>query len=128
MDSLINAIYMKRRMQITLATLLVSVPSIPYNQQGFQGLIAQSLQDDINSFLNYGAIRTGVRPTSTQTAAITFSAGLDISEALFVKGYFLQVEDPGGAARANRTSPVMNFWYMDGGSVHEINLTSTMVQ
>lgn len=128
MDSLINAIYMKRRMQFTLATLLVSVPSIPYNQQGYQGLIAPSLQDDINSFLNYGAIRTGVRPTSTQTAAITFAAGLDISEALFVKGYFLQVKDPGGAARANRTSPIINFWYMDGGSVHEINLTSTMVQ
>ena len=128
MDSLINAIYMKRRMQFTLATLLVSVPSIPYNQQGYQGLIAQSLQDDINSFLNYGAIRTGVRPTSTQTAAITFAAGFDISEALFVKGYYLQVKDPGGAARANRTSPVINFWYMDGGSVHEINLTSTMVQ
>jgi len=128
MDSLINAIYMKRRMQFTLTTLLVSVPSIPYNQQGYQGLIAQSLQDDINSFLNYGAIRVGVRPTSTQTAAITFAAGLDISEALFVKGYFLQVKDPGGAARANRTSPTINFWYMDGGSVHEINLTSTMVQ
>ena len=128
MDSLVNAIYMKRRMQFTLATLLTSVPSIPYNQQGYQGLIAQSLQDDINSFLNYGAIRTGVGPTSTQTAAITFAAGFDISEALFVKGYYLQVKDPGGAARANRTSPAINFWYMDGGSVHEINLTSTMVQ
>lgn len=127
MDSLVNAIYMKRRMQFTLATLLDSVPSIPYSQQGYE-TIALSLQDDINSFLNYGAIRTGVRPTSTQTAALTFAAGLDISEALFVKGYFLQVKDPGGSARANRTSPTINFWYMDGGSVHEINLTSTMVQ
>lgn len=128
MDSLINAIYMKAKMQQTLMTLLVSVPSIPYNLQGYHGFIQTSLADDLASFLNYGAIRTGIRPTSTQAAAVNSQAGLDISQALFNQGYYLQVKDPGGTARQNRTSPIINLWYMDGGAVQKINMTATLVQ
>lgn len=128
MDALVNAIYMKAKMQQTLMTLLTSVSSIPYNQQGYQGLIATSLIGDINDFINYGAIRIGVQPTAEQIAITQFQAGVDISQALFNKGYYLQVKDPGGAARQARTSPIINFWYMDGGAIQKINLTATLIQ
>jgi hypothetical protein len=128
MDSYFNQIWMNARFQSDLMTLLQSVPSIPYNTYGYQGLIATSLQDAIAAAVNYGAIRVGIRPTSTQAAAVNNAAGVDITNTLFAQGWYLQVKDPGGPARQARQSPVINFWYMDGQSVQKINLTSTLLQ
>lgn len=127
-DAYINQIWISSSFESTLMTLLTSVPSIPYNTYGYQGLIETSLRDDINEAINFGAIRVGVRPTSTETAVVNNSAGVAIDETLFSQGWYLQVKDPGGTARGNRESPVINFWYMDGGAVQKINMTSTLLQ
>jgi len=36
----------------------------------------------------------------------------------------LQVLDPGAQVRGNRGTPVINFWYTDGGAVQQITLAS----
>ena len=128
MDDLVNAIYMKATMQNTLMTLLTNVASVPYNQQGYQGLIATSLIGDINGFINYGAIRTGVVLSGVQVAALTNRAGRDISNDLFNRGFVLDVLDPGAIVRTGRGSPIINLYYTSGGAVHKINLTATLVQ
>jgi hypothetical protein len=36
----------------------------------------------------------------------------------------LQILDPGATVRAERGSPVINFWYTDGGSIQFITMSS----
>ena len=52
-------------------------------------------------------------------------AGEDITEQLFTEGYFIQVEDPGAAVRADRGTPIINVWYTYGGSVNKLNVPMT---
>ena len=127
-DAYINQIWLNQAFQSTLMTLLMSVPSVPYNDFGYHSMIEASLKDNILAAVNYGAIRVGVRPSSTQAVAVNTSAGVNIDQTLFAQGWYLQVKDPGAIARGNRTSPVMNFWYMDGGAVQKINFNSTLLQ
>ena len=126
-DELTNAAYMKATMQNTLLTLLMAVPSIPYNSQGYNGLIKTSLLGDISSFINFGAIRNGITLSGVQKAAINASAGRDITGDLFHQGFVLDVLDPGAIVRAQRGSPIINLYYTSGGAVHTINMTTTLV-
>jgi hypothetical protein len=127
MDSLINAIYMKAKLQQTWMTMLVSISSIPYNDQG-KGFLRVSATSDFESFKNFGAIRSGIRLAGVQAAAINNAAGLDISEALYSQGWYLQIKDASPTDRQNRLSFPINIWYTDGQSVHYINATMTNVQ
>lgn len=126
-DELANAAYMKATMQNTLIVLLISVPSIPYNTYGYQGLIATSLSTDLQNFLDFGAIRQGVTLSGTEIAAINLQAKRDITKDLFNKGYVLDVLDPGATVRGERGSPIINLYYTSGGAVHQINMTATLV-
>ena len=40
------------------------------------------------------------------------------------QGYYLQILDPGAQVRGNRGTPVINFWYTDGGAVQKITIAS----
>ena len=80
--------------------------------------------DPINSALNSGVIRTGVVLSSAQSAIVNNAAGKAIANTLQHQGYYLQILDPGAQARSNRQTPVINFWYTDGGAVQQINLAS----
>ena len=126
-DAYVDQLWLAQRFESTYMTLLTSVPSIPYNDYGY-AIIETALRDDITAAINFGAIRVGVRPTSTQTVAVNNAAGVDIAETLFAQGWYLQVKDPGGIARGNRTSPSINFWFMDGGAIQKINMTDTLLQ
>lgn len=128
LDDLVNAIYMKAQMQNTLQTLQLSVLSIPYNLFGYQGLIATSLLSDIQSFVNFGAIRSGVVLSGVQIATLNASAGRDISQPLFNKGFVLDVLDPGATVRHDRGSPIINLYFTSGEAVHFINMTATLIQ
>jgi Protein of unknown function (DUF3383) len=122
-DSYINQIWMNSGFQNALMTLLTTVPSVPYNPAGYS-LIESSLSGQINSALNFGAIRAGVVLSATQVIAANNLAGLTISTTLNQQGWYLQVLDPGATVRQARGSPVCTFWYMDGQAVQQINLTS----
>jgi len=104
-------------------TLLTSMNSIPYNQYGYS-LIRAALADPIAAAKNFGGIRSGVILSALQIAQVNAAAGLDISKILFTEGEYLQVLDPGAQVRGNRGTPVINFWYTDGGSVHKISFAS----
>lgn len=122
-DAYVNEIYMNAQFQLALITLLTTMGSVPYNQTGY-ALIRASLMDTIISMKNFGAIQPGISLSSTQVAAVNTSSGTEIDKVLTTEGWYLQILDPGAQVRGNRGTPVINFWYTDGGSVHSINMAS----
>ena len=80
--------------------------------------------DPIQAALNFGAIRAGVSLSAAQTAEVNTAAGQDVADSIESQGYFLQIKDPGATVRGQRGTPIVNFWYTDGGSVQTITLAS----
>lgn len=127
LDSFANEIKLNADFQQTLMDFLAAAGSIPYNPQGYAS-IETVLQTPINSALNFGSIRTGVTLTGAQVVAVNSAAGTPIDQVLSTRGWYLQIKDPGGAVRAARGTPVMTFWYCDGGSIQKMKLASLLVQ
>ncbi len=126
LDSYVDQIYMNSGFQLSYMALLTSVRSVPYNDAGY-GLIRSALGSNIAQALNAGIIRTGVTLSASQIAQVNQAAGRDISSILAQQGQYLQVLDPGAVVRGVRGSPVINFWYCDGGSVHKISMASIAI-
>lgn len=126
-DAFVNQIWFNASLQAALLTLLTSAKSIPYNTAGYALLRAACL-DPITAALNFGAIRTGVTLSNSQVAQVNTAAGRRISDTLQQTGWYLLIGDADAATRADRGSPPMTLWYMDGGSVQTINLSSITVQ
>lgn len=122
LDSYINQIWLNNAFQTALLNLLGSASSVPYTTQG-RGLIESALNDPIQAGLNFGAFAPGTL-TSAQRAIVNGMAGSNISPTLEANGYYLQILPAAPATRAARTTPPAKFWYIDGGSVQSISLSS----
>ncbi len=127
LDSYINQIWLNSSFQADLMVFLTNVKSVPYTQTG-RDAIAAACQSTINAGLNFGAYSKGVALSDLQKAEVNNAAGLDISGALFALGWYFQVLPGSQGARVARTSPPCTFWYCDGGSVQQINLSSIELQ
>jgi len=126
LDGYINQIWMNNQFQLALMVLLTSARSIPYNRDGY-GLIIAAVQDVINQALTFGAVRPGVTLSASQAAQVNQNAGVEISGILNTQGWYFQVRDALPQVRAARESPPCTFWYMDGGSVQQLALSSISV-
>jgi hypothetical protein len=80
--------------------------------------------DPINAALAFGTIRTGVTLSAAQISEVNLAAGVDAASVIQTAGYYLQILDPGAQVRGLRGSPIVNFWYSDGGAVQFINMAS----
>lgn len=119
----VNQIYMNNQFQLSLLTLLTQIGSVDYNPAGY-GLIRSALQDPIAAALAFGAIRTGVTLSDAEVAEVNQAAGVDAATVIQTQGYYLQILDPGAAARTAGQTPIINFWYTDGGDVLQISMPS----
>ena len=126
-DSYVDQIWLNNQFQLALLSLLVSVGSIPYNPAG-NSLIEAGLTGPINAGVSFGAIRAGVTLSAAQAAAVNNQAGAIVSPTLQQRGWYLQVLPASPQVRAARQSPPATFWYMDGQSVQQINLSSIELQ
>ena len=126
-DSYVNQIWMNASLQSDVMNYLKSAYSVPYNSAGYGGIRAACM-NTINAALNFGAIRAGVPLSAAQIAQVNAAAGTPIDQVLSSQGWFLQIVPATAATRAARTSPPINFWYMDGGSIQQISLSSIEVQ
>lgn len=122
-DTYINAIWLKNVMQVAIMNGLVSAGRVPYNERGYT-LIRAWLQDPINRAVKNGCIDTGVVLSESQKAQVTNEAGLDISNELWINGYYIQVEDAGAQVRVTRDSPNVSVWYCYAGSVNRVTVAS----
>ena len=126
LDTLVNAVWLNDRLQTNWMDLLSSINSLPYNQPSYDK-VKGATQDTIDLAVANGVITQGIVLNSSQKIQIESEAGLDISDILYTTGYYLQVLDPGATVRAERGSPVINFWYNDGGSIQRIVANSTVI-
>lgn len=127
LDSYVNQIWFNNALQLAFMTLLSSVNSIPYNQQGYNLLRAAAL-DPVNAALNAGVIQPGVTLSNSQRAQIDTAVGGPASGVVQTQGWFLDIKDASPEQRALRASPPMTLYYTDGGSVQQIELSSIEVQ
>lgn len=127
LDTYLNAIAIKDGLQLNLLDLFKAVKSIPYNEDGY-GMVRTACLDTINRFLNFGAIRPGVKLSQTQKVQLLSEIGQDVSKSLESLGWYMQIKDPGSVVRAARGTPDCRFYYMDGGSIQKIVLPSTAIQ
>ena len=123
LDTFVDQVYLNSQFQLALLSLLTGVKSIPYNESGY-GLIRAAMIDPITAGLNFGSIRTGITLSASQIAQVNQAAGKDVSQDIQQQGYYLQILDPGAQVRGNRGTPVINFWYTDGGAVQKITVAS----
>ena len=126
-DSYLNQIWMRNQFQLALLVFLTQSLSVPYNDQGYTGIRAACL-DVINQALNFGAIRAGVTLSQAQIVEVNNAVGFPVNKVLSTVGWYLKVSDAIPQVRAARTSPPISFYYMDGGSVQQLNLASVEVQ
>lgn len=126
-DAFVDQILMNASFQDNIITYLTTVNSVPYNNSG-KAAWKQVLKPTIVQYLNFGAIQPGVPLSALQVQELIEQAGLDISGPLFTQGWYLQVLDAPPQTRSARTSPPINFWYTDGGSVNQVQLASIDVQ
>ena len=120
------AIFLNNGFQLANISLLQGIPSIPYNNAGYD-LIRAADQDVINAGLNFGAIRKGVTLSEAQVAQVNNAAGLDIAGTIESRGYYLQILDATAQVRAVGGTPPIKFWYTDGGDILVIEMGSTVI-
>lgn len=127
MDSYINQIWLNNAFQLALVNLLTNAFSIPYNAAG-RAQIQAAMADPINAGLSFGAFRAGVVLSASQVASVNSSAGQNIAPTLQTNGWYFQVLDASPTVRQARGSPPCTFWYVDGQSVQQIDLSSIEVE
>lgn len=134
-DTYLNAVWLNNALQVACMNGFAQTPRVPYNQEGYT-LIKSWCLDPINRALYAGVIDTGVALSESQKSQLVREAGRDISGELRNDGYVLQIGgEPGdtandsgeAAARINRESPEASLWYTYGGSVHKLDLASTVL-
>ena len=125
-DTYYGQVFIKDGLQNAWLNAMMQNNTIPYNESGY-GILRAAAMDTINTSVNAGFIRQGVSLSESQKATVEAQAGLDISGALETQGWYLQILDPTTIVRQERGTPIVNFWYMDGGSVQLIQGTSTVL-
>lgn len=122
----INAIWLNESFKNAVLNGFSATGKISYNDTGYT-LVRAWLSDPINQAVNNGVIQTGVVLSETQKAQIISEVGKDITAELTANGYYLQITDPGAAARAVGASPIITFYYTDGGVVKKLQIASTVI-
>lgn len=123
LDTFVNQVHLNNQFQLALISLLTNVTAVPYTEAGYS-MIRAAMMDPINAALNFGSIRPGVKLSQQQKAIVNQAAGKDVANEIEQSGYYLQILDPGAQVRGLRGTPVINFWYTDGGAVQKITLAS----
>lgn len=126
-DAFAEQVWLNNEFQLALMVLLTSVKSLPYDATGYS-LIRQACMDPINAAINFGMFAPGAPLSSSQAAQVNTAAGLAIDKELSARGWYLQVLPASAAVRAARATPPLKFWYVQAGSVQQINLASVEVQ
>lgn len=126
LDTYVNQIWLNANIQQSIVQGFQSYNSLPYNAKGY-GYVRTLIQQVAQQAVNFGAIQTGVKPSPAQISQMTAVLNLDPSNALYRSGYYIQVSDPGAVARQARKSPIVTLYYMDGGSIQQVTMSSIAV-
>lgn len=119
----VNQIWLNSQFELELITLLLNIGSLSYDAAGYNNVRA-TLAGPIANAITFGAIRTGVVLSDAQITELNQQAGLAVDSLVTTQGYYLQILDPGATVRQAGGTPIINFWYTDGGDVLQLNMAS----
>lgn len=125
-DVYVNNVWLNNALQLATMNLFKLAKALPYNSKGYNRVRAACL-DPINAGLNAGVIVPNVALSTAQADLVNSEAGLTISDTLSRDGWYMQIKDATAQARAARQTPPAKFWHMDGGSIQQFNMSSTVV-
>jgi len=123
-NNYLNQIQMSNSFANDLWTLIITLLAISYDNDGYTKIRNALTAGTIQSSLNFGSIKGGVVLSASEIEAVNSAAGTQIDSIIAAQGWYLQILDPGPDARANRQTPIINFWYTDGGAIQQITLNS----
>ena len=122
-----NQIWLSAQFQVALLKFLLTINSVPYNQAG-NALIEGACAGVIAAAINCSVVVAGVTLSAAEIQNVNQNAGANVAQVLQTQGFYLQVQNSSPATRQARSSPPINFWYTDGGSVQQIILSSIDAQ
>lgn len=128
-DVYANHVWLNDALQVNLLALLVKSKKLPYNQISYNA-ITTTVENISDQAINNGTITQGKPLDGVQISAIVSETGADkstLTATLYKLGWYLFITDPSSVAMANRESPVCKYYYVNGGSIQKIDLTSTVV-
>lgn len=128
-DSYVDQIWLNSLFVSTIYNYMLAIKSFPYTPAGYAAFELALTGNPANpgpilQGLNFGAYAGGVTLSPSEITQVNTAAGANIAPTLQAQGYYLQVLDPGATVRKARGSPIVNFWYLDEGSVQAISVNS----
>jgi Protein of unknown function (DUF3383) len=127
-DSYLDQIYFNAQFQLAAVELMAQLKSLPYTARGLN-LIIGAFADPIEQMEDFGAFVSGGTLSNAQQQEIIAATGDPGAPAtISATGYYLQVSQASPQVRAQRGSPPSTFYYFDGGSIQQIDLSSIDVQ
>lgn len=127
MDVLIGNIWLRSKLQTSIMAGFARAKRVPYNDSGYT-LLRSWCQDPINDALRAGAIDTGIELSESQRAEILQQTGDEAAPGqLNTNGFYLLIQGPSAAVRAQRGSPIATLYYAYLGSVQKFDLPVTAV-
>jgi predicted Fe-Mo cluster-binding NifX family protein len=128
LDTFVNHVWINDSLQVALRQLLADNNFIPYNNHGLAA-IQNAIQPVVDTAKAAGVINSEVELSSDIINAVVSETGItDIENTLYAQGWYLYARNPNSAARARRESPILRFYYCDGGSIQKIDLLSTVIR
>lgn len=127
-DQFFAQIYMGRRLQNDLLTVLTTTKRIPYNNDG-KGILNAVFTSCIADFLTFGSIQAGITVDASEKIQLA-QLGLSDSNitSLLANGSFVSIDITNSFARSDRLSPKIYFIYTSGGSIQQITVNAIEVQ
>ncbi|EBQ6858917.1 DUF3383 domain-containing protein [Salmonella enterica] len=122
----IDQVWINANLVIAYANLLTNNQSYPFNQNGY-GAIQAATIDVANQALTFGAIQKGVVLDNAQIRIVNNTVGKDISATLYSEGWYLYIPTQTGAARLERQLQGAIFYWVDGGLIQSIAMSSTAI-
>ena len=126
LDTFIDQVWINANLVSAYANLFTNNQSYPFNQNGY-GAIQAATIDVANQALTFGAIQKGVVLDQAQIRIVNNTVGKDISATLYSEGWYLYIPTQTGAARLERQLQGAIFYWVDGGLIQSIAMSSTAI-
>jgi Protein of unknown function (DUF3383) len=128
-DTYLNAIWLHSALRVSIMQMFMDGRCNPYNADG-ETMIYSCAIGPIRQAINNGVIVLGVSLDQAQRASVNSEAGFDIATEIEANGFYFQInmDAPNiSTIRQERSSPVCNLWYTDGGNIQKINVSVTTI-
>ena len=124
-DTLAGYVWLADQIQVTLASTLGTLNSIPYNNLSIINAVVEPI---FNKALNNGVAQNNIPLTDTQKQALIQQAGYDFTSILYLNGYYMPLVTPTPEDISNRTLDNVNAWYTYAGGPVNISVNVTTVR